>query len=58
MATEESTALPTPIPTSLNFTALAKRLGLDRRTVQRRLAKGWAPRPTSRHARARRRRSA
>ena len=43
MAEPESTTLPTPIPTSLNVTALAKRLGLDRRTVQRRLAKGWVP---------------
>ena len=43
MAEPDVTTLPTPIPTSLNVTALAKRLGLDRRTVQRRLAKGWAP---------------
>jgi hypothetical protein len=43
MAEPESTSPPTPIPTSLNVTALAKRLGLDRRTVQRRLAKGWVP---------------
>ncbi len=43
MAEPDTTTPPTPIPTSLNVTALAKRLGLDRRTVQRRLAKGWVP---------------
>jgi hypothetical protein len=34
---------PTPIPTPLNVTALAKRFGVDRRTIQRRLKKGWTP---------------
>jgi len=46
MAVDESTTPPTPItpiPTPMNVTALAKRLGLDRRTVQRRLARGWVP---------------
>jgi hypothetical protein len=42
MAEAEST-LPTPIPTSLNVTALAKRFGVARSTIQRRLAKGWTP---------------
>jgi hypothetical protein len=43
MAETESTTLPTPIPTPLNVTALAKRFGVARSTIQRRLKKGWAP---------------
>jgi hypothetical protein len=39
-------AAPTPIPTPLNVTALAKAHGLNRRTVQRRLKRGWTP-PTA-----------
>jgi hypothetical protein len=34
---------PTPIPTPLNVTALAKRFGVARSTIQRRLKKGWTP---------------
>jgi len=34
---------PTPIPTALNVTALAKRFGVARSTIQRRLRKGWTP---------------
>jgi hypothetical protein len=33
----------TPIPTPLNISALAKRFGVARSTIQRRLAKGWVP---------------
>jgi hypothetical protein len=36
-------AAVTPIPTSLNVTALAKRFGVARTTIQRRLRKGWVP---------------
>ena len=36
-------APPTPIPTALNVTALAKRFGVARSTIQRRLKKGWTP---------------
>jgi hypothetical protein len=34
---------PTPIPTPLNVTALARRHGVARSTIQRRLKKGWTP---------------
>jgi hypothetical protein len=47
MAEIESTTPPTPIPTSLNITALAKRLDVSRRTIQRRMAKGWTPPATA-----------
>jgi uncharacterized coiled-coil protein SlyX len=43
MAEAETTTLPTPIPTPLNVTALAKRFGVARSTIQRRLKKGWTP---------------
>jgi hypothetical protein len=43
MAEADPTALPTPIPTSLNVTALAKRFGVARSTIQRRLKRGWTP---------------
>ena len=43
MADVDSAPAPTPIPTALNVTALAKRLGVSRRTIQRRLSKGWTP---------------
>jgi hypothetical protein len=43
MANDQSTTLPTPIPTPLNVTALAKRFGVARSTIQRRLKKGWTP---------------
>ena len=36
-AEADSTTLPTPIPTPLNVTALAKRFGVARTTIQRRL---------------------
>jgi hypothetical protein len=36
---------PTPIPTSLNVTALSKRFGVARSTIQRRPRKGWTPPP-------------
>jgi hypothetical protein len=35
--------LPVPIPTSLNVSALARQHGVSRRTIARRLQKGWAP---------------
>ncbi len=34
---------PTPIPTPLNVTALARRHRVARSTIQRRLKKGWVP---------------
>jgi hypothetical protein len=40
---EPETTLPTPIPTSLNISALAKRFKVARSTIQRRLKKGWSP---------------
>src|SRR5215469_15625412 len=43
MADIETTTLPTPIPTALNVTALAKRFGVARTTIRRRLKKGWVP---------------
>jgi hypothetical protein len=43
MAEIEVTTVPTQIPTPLNVTALAKRFGVARRTIQRRLRKGWTP---------------
>jgi hypothetical protein len=42
---------PTPIPTSLNISDLARKFGVDRRTIQRRLKKGWTP-PTRRTKRS------
>jgi hypothetical protein len=42
---------PTPIPTSLNISELARKFGVDRRTIQRRLKKGWTP-PTRRTKRS------
>ncbi len=45
-ATDDTIAIPTaptPIPTSLNISDLARRFGVDRRTIQRRLKKGWTP---------------
>jgi hypothetical protein len=39
----QATDDPTPIPTSLNVTALAKAHGVNRRTIQRRLKRGWTP---------------
>jgi len=42
-AEADSTILPTPIPTPLNVTALAKKFGVARSTIQRRLKKGWTP---------------
>jgi hypothetical protein len=44
---------PTPIPTPLNVTALAKRHGVSRRTIQRRLRKGWTPDATKPRRKAR-----
>jgi hypothetical protein len=35
--------LPVPIPTPLNVSALARQHGVSRRTIARRLQKGWAP---------------
>jgi hypothetical protein len=35
--------LPVPIPTSFNVSALARQHGVSRRTIARRLQKGWAP---------------
>jgi hypothetical protein len=43
MAEADSTTLPTPIPTSLNISELARIHRVSRRTIARRLAKGWAP---------------
>ena len=43
MAGAETTILPTPISTSLNFTAFVKREGVTRRTIQRRLKNRWRP---------------
>jgi hypothetical protein len=43
MADIEVTTIPTQIPTPLNVTALAKRFGVARSTIQRRLKKGWTP---------------
>jgi predicted DNA-binding transcriptional regulator YafY len=40
MAEADSTALPTPIPTSLNISELARSHGVSRRTIARRLAQG------------------
>jgi hypothetical protein len=39
----------TPIPTPLNVTAMAKRFGVARTTIQRRLRKGWVPPTKVRH---------
>jgi hypothetical protein len=46
MAENEITTLPTQIPTSLNITALARKFRVNRRTIQRRLKRGWTPSPT------------
>ena len=43
MADIDATSLPTSIPTPLDVTALAKRFGVSRTTIQRRLKKGWVP---------------
>ena len=34
---------PIPITTALNISALAREHGVSRKTIQRRLAKGWRP---------------
>jgi hypothetical protein len=44
MASANRTTLPVPLPTALNISELARVHGVSRRTIQRRLAKGWAPR--------------
>jgi len=41
--TTASSTPPTPIPTALNVTALAKQFGVARSTIQRRMKKGWTP---------------
>jgi hypothetical protein len=43
MAEPDSTTAVVPIQTPLNVTALAKRFGVARSTIQRRLRKGWTP---------------
>jgi hypothetical protein len=43
MAEAESTTAVVPLQTPLNVTALAKRFGVARTTIQRRLKKGWVP---------------
>lgn len=47
MVETESAAVAAPIPTSLNVTALAKRFGVARTTIQRRLKRGWVPPATA-----------
>jgi hypothetical protein len=42
MAEPDVTTLPTPIPTALNVSALAKRYGVARSTIQRRIKRGWS----------------